>query len=87
MQPHGCCSTAVIAWKTHGCVEHVPTMHLQITTSTVIGLVETAAVPKGEWLLQTAAASGLGRQVRLQTDLLFVIYPVLTVSTTNQAVR
>jgi NADPH:quinone reductase-like Zn-dependent oxidoreductase len=34
-----------------------------ITTLTVIGLVETAAVPKGEWLLQTAAASGLGRQV------------------------
>jgi len=34
-----------------------------ITTLTVIGLVETAAVPKGEWLLQTAAASGLGRQL------------------------
>jgi NADPH:quinone reductase-like Zn-dependent oxidoreductase len=34
-----------------------------ITTLTVVGMVETAAVPKGEYLLQAAAASGLGRQL------------------------
>jgi len=34
-----------------------------INPITVLGLVETSAVPKGGWLLQTAAGSVLGRQM------------------------
>ena len=30
---------------------------------TAVGLLETAAVPKGQWLLQTAAHSNIGRQI------------------------
>lgn len=30
---------------------------------TAVGLLEMAAVPKGQWLLQTAANSTIGRQL------------------------
>ena len=39
----------------------------QINPLTVIGMLERVAVPRGEWLLQTAAGSTLGKLVR-QSD-------------------
>ncbi len=38
----------------------------QINPFTVIGMLERVAVPRGEWLLQTAAGSSLGKLVRQQ---------------------
>jgi hypothetical protein len=39
----------------------------QVNPLTVIGMLERVAVPRGEWLLQTAAGSTLGRLVRLRS--------------------
>ena len=36
-------------------------IHVQVNPVTAYGLLEALAVPKGQWLLQTAAGSVLGR--------------------------
>ena len=38
----------------------------KINPFTVIGMLKRVAVPRGEWLLQTAAGSSLGKLVRQQ---------------------
>ena len=35
-------------------------MHCAVNPATALGLFKTLDVPKGEWMLQTAAGSGLG---------------------------
>ena len=40
------------------------TFSWQVNPLTVTGMLERVAVPRGEWLLQTAAGSTLGRLVR-----------------------
>ena len=40
------------------------TVALQINPLTVTGMFERAEIPRGEWLLQTAAGSTLGQLVR-----------------------
>ncbi len=53
------CAGSNLAWD---CLLQSAHVNLQINPCTAYGLLQTAGVPKGKWIIQTAAGSSLGRQ-------------------------